>query len=85
MREEHEMATSSRERQERKIDQALEQTFPASDTPSFVGAGATPDKPPREERRDHVPQGERTGEELIAPKLKARRKTRAKTFRQTAE
>ncbi|MBX9825685.1 MAG: hypothetical protein K2Y27_11900 [Xanthobacteraceae bacterium] len=47
------MAPSSRERQERKIDQALEETFPASDTPSFVGAGATPDKPPREERRDH--------------------------------
>jgi hypothetical protein len=46
------MATSSREKQERKIDQALEETFPASDTPSFVGAGATPDKPPREERRN---------------------------------
>ncbi|MBX9841129.1 MAG: hypothetical protein K2Z80_04905 [Xanthobacteraceae bacterium] len=43
------MAMSSRERQERKIDQALEETFPASDTPSFVGAGAKPDKPPREE------------------------------------
>jgi hypothetical protein len=54
MRKEHEMAASSREQQERKIDEALEQTFPASDTPSFVGAGATPDKPPREKRRDRL-------------------------------
>jgi hypothetical protein len=45
------MATSSRQQQERKIDQALEETFPASDTPSFVGAGAMPDKPPREEHK----------------------------------
>ena len=79
------MAASSRGRQERKIDEALEQTFPASDTPSFVGAGATPDKPPRDERHDHVPRSERSGEELIEPKLKARPKTRAKTLRQTAE
>ena len=85
MREEHEMAASSRERQERKIDEALEQTFPASDTPSFVGTGATADRPPRDERRDHVPRSERSGEELTEPKLKARPKTRAKTFRQTAE
>jgi hypothetical protein len=85
MREEHEMAASSREQQERKIDAALEQTFPASDTPSFVGAGATPDKPPREERGDHVPRSERTGEELTELKRKARPKTRAKTSRQTAE
>jgi hypothetical protein len=85
MREEHEMAALSREQQERKIDEALEQTFPASDTPSFVGAGATSDKPPRGELRDHVPRSERTGEELTEPKLKARPKTRAKTFRQTTE
>ena len=79
------MAASSREKQERKIDEALEQTFPASDTPSFVGAGAAPDKPPREARRDHVPRSERTGDELSEPKRKARPKTRAKTFRQIAE
>lgn len=34
--------------QEQKIDEALEETFPASDTPSFVGAGAGPDKKPAE-------------------------------------
>ena len=28
------------ERRERGIDEALKETFPASDTPSFVGAGA---------------------------------------------
>jgi hypothetical protein len=39
------MQPDERTRQERKIDEALEQTFPASDTPSFVGAGAGPDKP----------------------------------------
>ena len=27
-------------RRERRIDKALKETFPASDTPSFVGAGA---------------------------------------------
>jgi hypothetical protein len=86
MREEHAMAAaSSREQQERKIDAALEQTFPASDTPSFVGAGATPDKPPREERGDHVPRSERRSEELTEPKLKTPPKTRARTVRQTAE
>ena len=47
------MSMSSRKQQERKIDQALEETFPASDTPSFVGAGATPVKPSREERGEH--------------------------------
>lgn len=56
MRKEHETTASSRERQERKIDEALEQTFPASDTPSFVGAGAAPDKPPREEHRAPLPR-----------------------------
>jgi hypothetical protein len=29
------------ERRERRIDEALKETFPASDTPSFVGAGAS--------------------------------------------
>jgi uncharacterized protein DUF3606 len=28
------------ERRERRIDEALKETFPASDTPSFVGTGA---------------------------------------------
>ena len=28
------------ERRERRIDEALEETFPASDPPAFVGAGA---------------------------------------------
>jgi len=28
------------QRRERRIDEALKETFPASDTPSFVGAGA---------------------------------------------
>jgi hypothetical protein len=28
------------ERRERRIDEALKETFPASDSPSFVGAGA---------------------------------------------
>jgi len=33
------------QRRERRIDEALKETFPASDTPSFVGAGApTADK-----------------------------------------
>ena len=30
---------------ERRIDEALKETFPASDTPSFVGAGAGPKDP----------------------------------------
>jgi hypothetical protein len=85
MCEEHEMAASSRERQERKIDEALEQTFPASDTPTFVGTGATADRPPREEHGHHVAQSVRSGEELTEPKLKARPKSRSKTARQTAE
>jgi len=38
------MKRSERNRQERKIDEALEATFPASDTPSFVGVGVRSDK-----------------------------------------
>ena len=36
MKEHH---RESVERRERRIDEALKETFPASDTPSFVGAG----------------------------------------------
>jgi hypothetical protein len=50
-------------RRERKIDEALEETFPASDTPSFVGAGADRDKKPAEKKpeadEEHV--GRRVG------------------------
>jgi hypothetical protein len=34
----------SNEQRENKIDEALKETFPASDAPSFVGAGAEPEK-----------------------------------------
>ena len=43
------------ERRERRIDEALNESFPASDTPSFVGAGAPPpgssEAPLREPRK----------------------------------
>ena len=39
------------EKQEVRIDEALEDSFPASDTPWFVGAGAPPGTPPRRKRR----------------------------------
>jgi hypothetical protein len=38
MTQKHELQAT--ERRERRIDEALKETFPASDTPSFVGAGA---------------------------------------------
>jgi hypothetical protein len=38
MEQEHEQAIEHRER---RIDEALKESFPASDTPSFVGAGAS--------------------------------------------
>jgi hypothetical protein len=31
---------NAEQKRERKIDEALKETFPASDTPSFVGAGS---------------------------------------------
>jgi hypothetical protein len=37
--------------QEARIDEALVESFPASDPPSFVGAGAPPGAPPRRKRR----------------------------------
>jgi hypothetical protein len=42
------------ERRERRIDDALKESFPASDTPSFVGAGAvnSPDKTVAAKRRN---------------------------------
>jgi hypothetical protein len=37
---------------ERRIDEALEESFPASDPPSFIGAGAKPGNPsPRKKAR----------------------------------
>jgi hypothetical protein len=41
MNKEHELQAT--QRRERRIDEALKETFPASDTPSFVGAGAPTD------------------------------------------
>jgi hypothetical protein len=41
MNKEHEL--QAMQRRERRIDEALKETFPASDTPSFVGAGAPTD------------------------------------------
>ena len=55
------MKPGARTRQERKIDEALEQTFPASDTPSFVGAGAGPDKKPAEIETKPAPREGRVG------------------------
>ena len=46
------MKQSERNRQEQKIDEALEATFPASDTPSFVGVGVRSDKKPAERQPD---------------------------------
>ena len=52
MNQKHELQAT--ERRERRIDEALKETFPASDTPSFVGAGAkkpTDDKARTRKRR----------------------------------
>jgi hypothetical protein len=54
------------ERRERRIDEALKETFPASDTPSFVGAGAPTltddkvDKPDLDRINIHEPNELRT-------------------------
>ena len=55
------MKPAERARQERKIDEALEQTFPASDTPSFVGGGSGPDKKPAENETKPDPHEGRVG------------------------
>jgi hypothetical protein len=46
------MKPTDRTHQEQKIDEALEQTFPASDTPSFVGGGADSEKESAEKKPD---------------------------------
>jgi hypothetical protein len=49
---------------DRAVDEALQDTFPASDPPFFVGAGAKPDTPKSEapaekEREPAVPHNKR--------------------------
>jgi len=39
------------EQREARIDEALKDSFPASDPPSFIGAGAPPGAPPARKRR----------------------------------
>jgi len=39
------------DQREARIDEALEESFPASDPPSFVGAGAPPGTPPRRKKQ----------------------------------
>ena len=46
------MKPTDHTRREQKIDEALEQTFPASDTPSFVGAGADSEKQSEAQKPD---------------------------------
>ena len=61
------------ERRERKIDEALKETFPASDTPTFVG-GLSPDGegvPP--DQGQGIAQDER-GQKQPADKKRAVRK-----------
>jgi hypothetical protein len=41
----------TRKDQEARIDEALEESFPASDPPSFVGAGAPPGAPPARKKQ----------------------------------
>jgi hypothetical protein len=50
MQKEKEQGLTARER---KIDECLEETFPASDAPSFVGAGAEPGGAIRKKRRGY--------------------------------
>ena len=54
------------ERRERKIDEALKETFPASDTPTFVGGVST-------EQGEGIVKDER-GQEQPADKKHAARK-----------
>jgi hypothetical protein len=42
-------------KRERRVDEALNETFPASDTPFYVGAGAKPAKP--KSRKKSKPKG----------------------------
>ena len=55
------------ERRERKIDEALKETFPASDTPTFVGGVST-------EQGEGIVKDER-GQEQPADKKRAARKS----------
>jgi len=40
-----------KDEQEERIDEALKESFPASDPPSFVGAGAPPGAPPARKKQ----------------------------------
>ena len=63
MNQKHELQAI--ERRERRIDEALKETFPASDPPSFVGAGAqTPNDDQARIRKRRTKAAEMAGEAI---------------------